>query len=74
MTLEEVGRRIGSSKTYVWELEQGKAKNPTVRLVFGLAEALECSLDAVLGVAISQPSVSEKEMSLISAHRRIFDC
>ena len=72
LSLQEVADRIGASKAHIWELENGRAKNPTVRMILGLAVALECSVDTVLGIQTSKPVLSDQEMSLIAAHRRIF--
>lgn len=72
MSLQDVADRIGASKAHIWELENGRAKNPTVRMVLGLAEALECNIDSVLGIETAKPVLTDQEMSLIAAHRRIF--
>lgn len=72
LSLQEVADRIGASKTHIWELEAGRAKNPTVRMILGLAQALECSVDTVLGIQTSKPVLTGQEMSLITAHRRIY--
>lgn len=72
LSLQDVADRIGASKAHIWELENGSAKNPTVRMVLGLADALECSVDRVLGIETAKPVLSDEEMSLIAAHRRIF--
>jgi transcriptional regulator with XRE-family HTH domain len=40
MSLDEVARAAGLTKSHVWELEQGRARNPTIRAVSGLATAL----------------------------------
>lgn len=72
LSLQDVADRIGASKAHVWELENGRAKNPTVRMVLGLAKALECNVDSVLGIETAKPVLTDQEMSLIAAHRRIF--
>jgi ribosome-binding protein aMBF1 (putative translation factor) len=40
LSLKEVADRAGITKSHMWELEQGRAVNPTVRTVHGLARAL----------------------------------
>lgn len=40
MSLQEVGDKAGCTKSHVWEIEQGRACNPTVETVAGLARAL----------------------------------
>lgn len=40
LSLQEVADRAGITKSYIWEIEQGRSVNPTVRTVYGLAKAL----------------------------------
>lgn len=40
MSLQEVADASGFTKSHVWEVEQGRARNPTIGLVSGLAKAL----------------------------------
>lgn len=49
MSLEEVGSAAGLTKSHVWELETGRAKNPTVRAVWGLSRALGITPANLLG-------------------------
>lgn len=72
LSLEQVAERCGSSKAHIWALEQRRSKNPTLWLILALCEALNCSLNSLIGADVSQPMFSEQEMALIDAHRRIF--
>lgn len=40
MSLQEVGDVAGFTKSHVWEVEQGRSRNPTVSLLAGLSVAL----------------------------------
>lgn len=40
LSLQEVADRAGITKSHMWELEKGRAVNPTVATVHGLAKAL----------------------------------
>jgi len=40
LSLQEVANRAGITKSHMWELEQGRAVNPTVWTVYGLSRAL----------------------------------
>lgn len=40
LSLQDVADRAGITKSHMWELEQGRAVNPTVRTVHGIAKAL----------------------------------
>jgi len=39
-SLQDVADRAGITKSHLWDLEQGRSVNPTVRTIHGLAEAL----------------------------------
>ncbi len=73
LSLEQVAERCGSSKAHIWALERRKSKNPTLWLILALCDALNCSLNSLIGADVSQPMFSEQEMALIDAHRRIFE-
>ncbi|MQB37653.1 XRE family transcriptional regulator [Agrobacterium tumefaciens] len=72
LSLEKVAERCGSSKAHIWALERRQSKNPTLWLILALCEALNCSLNSLIGADVSQPMFSEQEMALIDAHRKIF--
>ena len=57
MSLEEVGKAAGLTKSHVWELEQGRSRNPTVNAVWGLARALSVSPAAILGLDDAMPPI-----------------
>lgn len=40
LSLQEVADRARITKSHMWELEQGRAVNPTVRTVHGISKAL----------------------------------
>ncbi len=72
LSLQDVADRAGCTKSHIWELEKGRASNPTISMAIGLCEALECNLSSLLGFDASSPQVTDDEMALIAAHRRIF--
>lgn len=39
-SLETVAKLAGITKSHLWDLERGRSKNPTVRTLAGLSEAL----------------------------------
>ena len=71
-SLQEVADAAGTSKSHVWELESGRAVNPTISMLLSLCGALSMSLNDILGCDVSQPSMTEQELELIAHHRRIF--
>lgn len=40
MSLQEVADASGFTKSHVWEVEKGRARNPTVGMIAGLSKAL----------------------------------
>lgn len=51
MTLEELGKKIGSSKSYVWELENKPNIRPSAETAYKLAVALGVTVEDLLGEA-----------------------
>lgn len=49
MTLEDVAQRSGLAKSWVWEVEKGKQKSPTISTVVALARAFAVSVDSLCG-------------------------
>ncbi len=72
LTLEGLAEKIDSSKSYVWELENGRRPEPSLWSVLGLCNGLQCSMNDLLGRDVSQPEYTASEMALIDAHRRIY--
>lgn len=72
LSLEALAERAGTTKSHIWELEKGRARNPTIGMAIALCGALQCSLNSLLGRDVSQPQFTDQEMALIAAHRSIF--
>jgi transcriptional regulator with XRE-family HTH domain len=61
LSLSEAADLIGCTKAHVWDLEQGKANNPTIRLLAGLAVTYGISLSYLAETAaISSPGVEHR--------------
>ncbi len=73
LSLQDVADRCGCTKSHVWELEKGRSANPTISMALALCRALQCSLNSLLGIDVSQPVFTDDEMALIAAHRQIFE-
>lgn len=72
LSLDDLASRTQCSKTHLWEMEKGRSKNPTLWMILALCEGLNCSLNSLIGCDVSQPLITDHEMELIDAHRRIF--
>lgn len=57
LSLQEAGDRAGYTKSHMWEFEQGRAVNPTIRMLLGLARAYGVSMHYLLGADTKQPSL-----------------
>lgn len=50
VSLQVVADHVGVSKPHIWELEKGRAKNPSLSLLTDLAKYYGVSLDYLAGV------------------------
>lgn len=57
MSLQAVGDAAGLTKSHIWELEQGRAVNPTVNAVWGISAALCVSPAMLLGLDDRLPPI-----------------
>lgn len=64
LSLQEVADAAGLSKAHVWELEQGRARNPTVGAVWKLSRALAVSPAALLGLDDAMPPINEAALRI----------
>jgi transcriptional regulator with XRE-family HTH domain len=74
LSLSEAAKLIGCTKAHVWDLEQGKARNPTIKILAGIA----CAYDMDLGVlahlaAASAPGTSYRKavVDVVAARRAL---
>lgn len=51
LTLAQVGKGIGSSKSYIWELETKGICNPSIDTVVKLAAFFKISIDELVGLS-----------------------
>lgn len=51
MSLTEAAEAVGCTKSYLWDMEQGRATNPTITILVGLAKALDLPFDELAIVA-----------------------
>jgi transcriptional regulator with XRE-family HTH domain len=64
MSLQQVADAADLTKSHVWELEQGRAINPTVNAVWGLAEALAVAPGTLLGLDDRVPQLDPFALKL----------
>lgn len=56
LTLEALGREAGSSKAYVWELENRETSRPSAEKINAIARALGVTAEFLLDEAVDEPS------------------
>ena len=45
LTLQALADKIGTTKSYMWELKNTETPNPTLRILVGLSKELNVSID-----------------------------
>jgi transcriptional regulator with XRE-family HTH domain len=49
LSLQGLADKVGSSKAHIWDLEQGKAQNPSLQLLTELSKALGVPIRSLIG-------------------------
>ncbi len=63
MTLEELGERVGSSKAYMWQLENKDDPDPGVKLAVKIAKVLNFPVEEIF----PGPPSSQRRYKTITA-------
>lgn len=64
LSLQTVADRAGLTKSHIWEMERGSARNPTIATAVGIARALGVSLDSLAGLATAEPCLHPEAMRI----------
>lgn len=64
LSLQAVADRAGITKSHVWDLEQGGARNPTIGTAVGIATALGVSLDYLTGLTSAEPCLHPEALRI----------
>lgn len=64
LSLQAVADRAGLSKSHIWELESGRARNPTVDTAVRLARAFGVSLDYMTGLSDAAPTLHPEALRI----------
>lgn len=54
-SLSDLAKLAGTTKAHVWDLEQGRAVNPTLGTLKGLSTALDVPIHVLVGESDSSP-------------------
>ena len=64
LSLQAVAERAGLSKSHVWDMEQGRSRNPTVDTAVRLARAFGVSLDYMTGLSDGAPTLHPEALRI----------
>jgi len=68
-SLQQVADAVGASKNHIWDLEQGKSKNPSIDLLAKLARCFEVSISDLVG----ETPVEEADPQVFAMYRELKD-
>ena len=61
LTLEQLAEKIGSGKSYIWELENRGVKRPSAEKLTAIALALETSTEFLMDNGVTEPTDEMKK-------------
>jgi len=67
-TLQEAANRIGITKSHLWEFEDGRSRNPTLKMIGGLARCYGLSMTDF--VALEKPHYAAETMAALAEVER----
>ena len=62
LSLQELAEAVGASKAHIWDLEQGRAKNPTIEILKSLSTALGTTIADLIGEDLSSSEPDSEAM------------
>lgn len=60
-TLEQLAEKIGSGKSYIWEIESRVVKRPSAEKLTAIAQALETSTEFLINNDMTEPTDEMKK-------------
>ncbi len=66
LSLDQAASRIGCSKAHLWDFEQGNSRNPTLRMVSGIAQCFGLSIAEFMNGADKPRLASETLAAMMS--------
>lgn len=66
ISLQDLATATGASKAHIWDLEQGRAKNPTIELLTKISQTLDTSIAELVG---EQPSAESDNPQVMAMFR-----
>lgn len=63
-TLESLAEKVGSTKAYIWQLENKKPAKPSGEMLLKLAKTLEISAEFLIDDSHSEPTDSQVRVAM----------
>ena len=67
-SLQQVADDVGASKAHIWELETGRAKNPSIELLTKLAKTFDVSVSDLID---ENPGAADDSPELVALYREL---
>jgi transcriptional regulator with XRE-family HTH domain len=67
-SLQELADAVGASKAHIWELETGRAKNPSIELLMKLAKTFDVSVSDLID---ENPGAPDDSPELVALYREL---
>ena len=68
LSLEQAASRIGCSKAHLWDFERGNSRNPTLRMVSGIAQCFGLSVAEFMNGADKPRMASETFAAMMAVN------
>src|SRR3954452_23180358 len=72
-SLQEVADTVGVSKAHIWELEKGRADNPSMALVTRLADCFDVSVASLAGEDVESPDADPQLQRMFRQAQQLDD-
>lgn len=71
LTLDSLAERVGSSKSYIWELENRPSPNPSAEKLAAIAKELNAPVEYFLDTAEAAPTPEQRDDAFFRKFRNL---
>jgi transcriptional regulator with XRE-family HTH domain len=68
LSLQQVADKVGASKAHIWDLETGKATNPSFELLKNLSRHFDVSVAELIG---EDPAAENEDQQVVAMYREL---
>lgn len=73
LTLDQLAERSGSSKSYIWELENRPVVRPSAEKISKIAEVLNVTAEYLLDNSKESPITSDRDLAFFRKYTKLDD-